>query len=85
MTDIQHQVGNTLPNQNLNQEIIKLIEEQGTGTGLEGLLNFEEKLSKNKKKLTPSELSTTLERIKTDIQNPDFLSFESGKKNEQDF
>lgn len=85
MTTNTQQVGNKVPNQLLNQEILKLIQEQGSGTGLEGLLSFEERLEKSDKKLTPSELTTALEQVKTDIQNPDFLSFESGKREEKDF
>jgi len=85
MTTNTQQVGNKVPNQLLNQEILKLIQEQGSGTGLEGLLSFEERLEKSDKKLTPSELTTVLEQVKTDIQNPDFLSFESGKRDEKDF
>ena len=85
MTTNTQQVGNKVPNQLLNQEILKLIQEQGSGTGLEGLLSFEERLEKSDKKLTPSELTTALEQVKTDIQNPDFLSFESGKRDEKDF
>ena len=83
MTTTHNEVGNKT--QNLNQEILNLIQEQGSGTGLEGLLSFQEKLSKTEKKLTPSELSSALEKTKTDIQNPDFLSFESGKRAEKDF
>lgn len=83
MTTTHSEVGNKT--QNLNQEILNLIQEQGSGTGLEGLLSFQEKLSKAEKKLTPSELSSALEKTKTDIQNPDFLSFESGKREEKDF
>lgn len=81
MNTTNHEVGN----QNLNQEILQLIQETGTGMGLEGLLSFEEKLSDKEKKLTPSELTFALEKAKTDIQNPDFLSFESGKREEKDF
>lgn len=83
MTSTNHEVGNKT--QNLNQEILNLIQEQGSWTGLEGLLNFQERLSKAEKKLTPSELTSALEKTKTDIQNPDFLSFESGKREEKDF
>ena len=72
-------------NQNLNQEILNLIKESGSGTWLEGLLSFEEKLSKQDKNLSPSETASLLEKVKTDIQNPEFLSFESGEKDEKDF
>lgn len=72
-------------NQNLNQEILNLIKESGSGTWLEGLLSFEEKLSKQDKNLSPSETASLLEKVKIDIQNPEFLSFESGEKDEKDF
>ena len=85
MTNTNLEVENKIVDQNLNQEILNLIKESGSGTGLEGLLSFEEKLSKQDKKFSPSETAALLERIKTDIQNPDFLSFESGKRDEKDF
>jgi hypothetical protein len=44
---------------------------------LEGLLNFEERLSKTERQLTPSEISVIINKVKEDIQNPEFLSFES--------
>lgn len=82
-------VGNNVPVENtgssLDQSIIDLIKETGNGTWLEGLLNFEDKLSTNEKKLTPSEISLIINRIKKDIQNPEFLSFESGRKDDKDF
>lgn len=83
MTATNNEMGNKA--QTLNQEILNLIQESWTGTGLEGLLSFEDKLSKDDKKLTPSEISATIEKIKTDIQNPEFLSFESGERDEKDF
>ena len=85
MTNTNLEVENKIVDQNLNQEILNLIKESGSGTGLEGLLSFEEKLSKQDKKFSPSETAALLERVKTDIQNPDFLSFESGKRDEKDF
>jgi hypothetical protein len=44
---------------------------------LEGLLNFEDKLSTTKRQLTPSEITMIINKVKEDIQNPEFLSFES--------
>ncbi len=79
------EVENKTMNQNLNQEILNLIKESGSGTWLEGLLSFEEKLSKQDKNLSPSETASLLEKVKIDIQNPEFLSFESGEKDEKDF
>lgn len=79
------EVENKTMNQNLNQEILNLIKESGSGTWLEGLLSFEEKLSKQNKNLSPSETASLLEKVKIDIQNPEFLSFESGEKDEKDF
>jgi hypothetical protein len=40
-------------------------------------LSFEKKLTDKEKKLTPSEISLIVNKIKQDIQNPEFLSFES--------
>jgi hypothetical protein len=40
-------------------------------------LSFEDKLSNKEKKLTPSEISLIVNKIKQDIQDPGFLSFES--------
>ena len=85
MTNTNLEVENKIVDQNLNQEILNLIKESGSGTGLEGLLSFEEKLSKQDKKLSPSETASLLEKVKVDIQNPEFLSFESGERDEKDF
>ena len=70
-------LGNNVPTKVLDQSILDLIQESGAGTGLEGLINFESKLSKEEKKLTPSEIISILKKTMIDIQNPDFLSFES--------
>ena len=79
-------LGGTQPsNMNLDQGILDLIQNSKSGSGLEGLLDFESKLTKNEKKLSPSEIKALLERTKKDIQNPDFLSFESGKRDDKDF
>jgi len=79
-------LGGTQPsNTNLDQGILDLIKNSKSGSGLEGLLDFESKLTKNEKKLSPSEIKALLERTKKDIQNPDFLSFESGKRDDKDF
>ena len=55
--ETKQMVGNNVPVENtgnsLDQSIIDLIKETGNGTWLEGLLNFEDKLSTNEKKLTP--------------------------------
>jgi hypothetical protein len=40
-------------------------------------LSFENKLADKEKKLSPSEITLVLNKIKQDIQNPEFLSFES--------
>ncbi len=85
MTTTNLEVENKTTNQNLNKEILNLIKESWSGTGLEGLLSFEEKLSKQDKKLSPSETASLLEKVKADIQNPEFLSFESGERDEKDF
>ena len=85
MTTTNLEVENKTKNQNLNKEILNLIKESWSGTGLEGLLSFEEKLSKQDKKLSPSETASLLEKVKADIQNPEFLSFESGERDEKDF
>lgn len=77
-------LGNKSPTHALDQSILALIQ-QGAGTGLEGLINFESKLTKDEKKLTPSEIIQILKKTMIDIQNPDFLSFESGKRNGMDF
>lgn len=84
MTMRNEVLGNKSPINVLDQSILKLIQ-QGSGTGLEGLINFESKLTKEEKKLTPSEIISILKRTMTDIQNPDFLSFESGKRGGMDF
>lgn len=84
MTMRNEVLGNKSPVNVLDQSILKLIQ-QGSGTGLEGLINFESKLTKEEKKLTPSEIISILKRTMTDIQNPDFLSFESGKRGGMDF
>ena len=73
-------LGNNVPTKVLDQSILNLIQESGAGTGLEGLINFESKLSKEEKNLTPSEIISILKKTMIDIQNPDFLSFESGKR-----
>ncbi|MBQ9554027.1 hypothetical protein IJU97_03615 [bacterium] len=82
-------VGNNVPveekNESLDQAILDLIQETGSGTGLEGLLSFENKLSEKERKLTPSEISLIINKIKKDIQDPEFLSFESGKLDDKDF
>lgn len=43
-------LGNNVPTKVLDQSILDLIQESGAGTGLEGLINFESKLSKEEKK-----------------------------------
>ena len=78
-------VGKATQNTKLDQDILQLIKDSWSGTGLEGLLSFEDKLSDKEKKLTPSEIALIIDRIKKDIQNPEFLSFESGKKDDQDY
>lgn len=78
-------LGNKNPINSLDQGILQLIQSGGGGTGLEGLINFESKLSKEEKNLTPSEIVTILKRTMNDIQNPDFLAFESGKRAGSDF
>ena len=78
-------LGNNVPTKVLDQSILDLIQESGAGTGLEGLINFESKLSKEEKNLTPSEIISILKKTMIDIQNPDFLSFESGKRGGMDF
>lgn len=78
-------LGNKNPISTLDQSILNLIQDGGAGTGLEGLINFESKLTKEEKKLTPSEIILILKKMTNDIQNPDFLSFESGKRDGKDF
>lgn len=78
-------LGNKNPVNGLDQSILNLIQQGGSGTGLEGLINFESKLTKEEKKLTPSEIISILKRTMNDIQNPEFLSFESGKREGKDF
>lgn len=78
-------LGNKNPMSTLDQSILNLIQDGGAGTGLEGLINFESKLTKEEKKLTPSEIILILKKMTNDIQNPDFLSFESGKREGKDF
>jgi len=81
-------VGNNVPvkeNKSLDQAIMTLIEETWAWAGLEWLLSFEKKLTDKEKKLTPSEISLIVNKIKQDIQNPEFLSFESWKKDDKDF
>ena len=78
-------LGNKNPISTLDQSILNLIQDGGAGTGLEGLINFESKLTKEDKKLTPSEIILILKKMTNDIQNPDFLSFESGKRDGKDF
>lgn len=78
-------LGNKNPISTLDQSILNLIQDGGAGTGLEGLINFESKLTKEEKKLTPSEIILILKKMMNDIQNPDFLSFESGKRDGKDF
>ena len=81
-------VGNNVPveeNVSLDQAIIDLIQETWAWAGLEGLLSFENKLSDKKRKLSPSEITLIVNKIKQDIQNPEFLSFESWKKDDKDF
>lgn len=78
-------LGNKNPISALDQSILNLIQDGGAGTGLEGLINFESKLTKEEKKLTPSEIILILKKMTNDIQNPDFLSFESGKRDGKDF
>ena len=68
-----------------DQKLLELIQESGSGTGLDWLLTFEDKLADNERKLTPSEISLIIEKIKQDIQDPDFLSFESGRIDDKDF
>lgn len=81
-------VGNNVPveeNVSLDQAIIDLIQETWAWAGLEGLLSFENKLADKEKKLSPSEITLIVNKIKQDIQNPEFLSFESWKKDDKDF
>ena len=81
-------VGNNVPvgeKVSLDQAIIDLIQETWAWAGLEGLLSFENKLADKEKKLSPSEITLVLNKIKQDIQNPEFLSFESWKKDDKDF
>ena len=78
-------LGNKNPISALDQSILNLIQDGGAGTGLEGLINFESKLTKEEKKLTPSEIILILKKMTNDIQNADFLSFESGKRDGKDF
>lgn len=80
-------VGNKVPVNagSLDQAILNLIQETGSGTWLEGLLSFEDRLSDKERKLTPSEISLIMNKIKKDIQDPDFLSFESWKHDDKDF
>lgn len=85
MTTLEKKMGNAITTPSLNEEIIKLIESEGAGTGLDGLLNFESKVGNKDIQLSPSEIQTILEEIKNDIQNPDFLSFESGEREGKDF
>lgn len=80
MTTLEKKQGNNLANTALDQGILQLMQESQSGSGLEGLLSFEEKLSKKEKKLTPSQVHAALEQVKIDIQNPEFLSFESGTR-----
>ena len=69
----------------LDQAILNLIQEAWDWAGLEGLLNFEDKLSNKERQLTPSEISLIINKVKEDIQNPEFLSFESGRRDDKDF
>lgn len=81
-------VGNNVPVEekvSLDQAIIDLVQETWAWAGLEGLLSFENKLVDKEKKLSPSEITLILNKIKQDIQNPEFLSFESWKKDDKDF
>lgn len=80
MRTLETKQGNNLANTALDQGILQLIQESGSGSGLEGLINFESKLTKEEKKLTPSEVISVLKQTMNDIQNPDFLSFESGER-----
>jgi hypothetical protein len=48
-------------------------------------LNFEDKLSNKERQLTPSEITLIVNKVKEDIQNPEFLSFESGRRDDKDF
>ena len=58
-------LGGTQPSStNLDQGILDLIQNSKSGSGLEGLLDFESKLTKNEKKLSPSEIKALLERTK---------------------
>ena len=68
----------------LDQAIINLIQEAWDWAGLEGLLNFEDKLSNKERQLTPSEISLIINKVKEDIQNPEFLSFESGRRDDEE-
>lgn len=81
-------VGNNVPVEekvSLDQAIIDLVQGTWAWAGLEGLLSFENKLVDKEKKLSPSEITLILNKIKQDIQNPEFLSFESWKKDDKDF
>ena len=81
-------VGNNVPVEekvSLDNAIFDLIKETWAWAWLEGLLNFEDKLSTTERQLTPSEISMVINKVKEDIQNPEFLSFESWKKDDKDF
>jgi hypothetical protein len=71
--------------ESLDQAILGLIHETWAWAWLEGLLSFENKLSKSERQLTPSEISLIINKVKQDIQNPEFLSFESWRKDDKDF
>lgn len=85
MKTLETKQGNNLANTALDQGILQLIQEASSGSGLEGLINFESKLTKEEKKLTPSEVISVLKQTMLDIQNPDFLAFESGQREGIDF
>ena len=69
----------------LDLEIKKLLQESELGSGIEWLLEFDTKVGKGVKKLTEKEQQSALDEIKQDIQNPEFLSFESWEKLGNDF
>lgn len=78
-------VGNKTPISAFDQGILQLIQESWAGTGLEGLLHFQDKLTKSTKNLTPSQTQSLIHQVQTDIQNPDFLSFQSWTRDEKVF
>ena len=69
-------VGNNVPVEekvSLDNVIFDLIKETWAWAWLEGLLNFEDKLSTTERQLTPSEITMIINKVKEDIQNPEYL------------